>query len=100
MFSSSTLVLLVTALTCVWAQDFLEERKITKKSKAKPQVANIHDGQGKKMNENISFAVSSSSFCYSIISRLKRFCVFSFILIDKYTTEPKMNKPKLVHVLL
>lgn len=100
MFSSSTLVLLVTALTCVWAQDLLEERKITKKSKAKPQVANIHDGQGKKMNENISFAVSSSSFCYSIISRLKRFCVFSFILIDKYTTEPKMNKPKLVHVLL
>ena len=51
MFPSLTSVLLVTALTSVWAQDFYEERKTNKKSKAKPQAANIHDGQGKKINE-------------------------------------------------
>lgn len=56
MFSTSTLVLLVTALACVYAQDVIEERKIYKKSKIKPQAANIHDGQGKTMYENISLA--------------------------------------------
>lgn len=61
MLSTSTLVLLVTALACVCAQGVTEERKIYKKSKIKP-LANIHDGQGKKMNENISFALNVSSF--------------------------------------
>lgn len=51
MFSPSTLVLLVTALTFVWAQDFFNERKINTMSSI--QLANIHDGQGKKMNQNI-----------------------------------------------
>ncbi len=50
MFPSFTSVLLVTALTGVWAQDYYEERKTNKKSRAKPLAANIHDGQGKKMN--------------------------------------------------
>lgn len=53
MFLSSTSVLLVTALTCIWAQEFYEERKTNKRSRAKPVAANIHDGQGKTMNENM-----------------------------------------------
>lgn len=55
MLSTSTLVLLVTALACVCAQDVTEEGRIYKKSKIKPLLSNIHDGQGKKMNENISY---------------------------------------------
>lgn len=43
-------VLLVTALTTVWAQDFYEEKKISKKYRTKPLVSNIHDGQGKNVN--------------------------------------------------
>lgn len=51
MFPSFTSVLLVTALTGVWAQDLNEERKINKKSRAKSLAANIQERQGKKMNE-------------------------------------------------
>lgn len=54
MLPSFTSVLLVTALTSVWAQDTYEERKTNKKSKAKPLAANVHDGQGEKMNEKIN----------------------------------------------
>lgn len=56
MFPSFMSVLLVTALTSVWAQDFYEERKTNNKARVKPLAANIHDGQGRKintMNENI-----------------------------------------------
>lgn len=60
MCPSFKLVLLVTALTCVWTQDLYEERKTNKKSRAKPVAANINNGQGKienKMNKqnNSSF---------------------------------------------
>lgn len=51
MFPSFTSVLLVTALTSVWAQDLNEERKTNKKSRAKSLAANIQERQGKKMNE-------------------------------------------------
>ncbi|KAM6955359.1 collagen, type XXVIII, alpha 2a [Lycodopsis pacificus] len=45
MLLSSTLVLLVTALTSVWAQDSYEMRKNSKKSRPKHLAASIDDGQ-------------------------------------------------------
>ncbi|XP_029315236.1 LOW QUALITY PROTEIN: collagen, type XXVIII, alpha 2a [Cottoperca gobio] len=63
MFSSSSLVLLVTSLTIIWAQDFNEERKTNKKSRAKPLVANIHDGQAildEDCSLELSFLLDSS----------------------------------------
>ncbi len=54
MFPSLMSVLLVTALTRVWAQDFYEERKSSKKSKVKPLRANTDDGQGKKTHDRHS----------------------------------------------
>lgn len=48
MWSYSALVLLVTALTCVSAQDFFEGN-IVKKPKNK--LVAIQDGKGKKMYE-------------------------------------------------
>ncbi|KAL6100789.1 uncharacterized protein ACO6RY_07850 [Pungitius sinensis] len=56
-------VLLVTALTSVWAQDFYEERKISKKYRTKPLVANIHDGQAildEDCSLELSFLLDSS----------------------------------------
>uniref|UniRef100_A0A8C9Y988 Collagen alpha-1(XXVIII) chain n=1 Tax=Sander lucioperca TaxID=283035 RepID=A0A8C9Y988_SANLU len=41
MFPSSTLVLLVTALTSIWAQEFYEERKTNIKSRSKPLASFI-----------------------------------------------------------
>ncbi|KAM9346835.1 collagen, type XXVIII, alpha 2a [Symphorus nematophorus] len=63
MFPSLTSVLLVTALTSVWAQDFYEERKTNKKSRIKPQAANIHDGQAildEDCGLELSFLLDSS----------------------------------------
>ncbi|XP_058479011.1 collagen, type XXVIII, alpha 2a [Solea solea] len=58
-----TSVLFVTALTSVWAQDFYEERKTYKKSRAKPLAANIHDGQAiidEDCSLELSFLLDSS----------------------------------------
>ena len=63
MFLSSTSVLLVTALTSIWAQEFYEERKPNKRSRAKPVAANIHDGQGKTMNENMFILIPIVFWC-------------------------------------
>ncbi|XP_034741436.1 collagen, type XXVIII, alpha 2a isoform X3 [Etheostoma cragini] len=63
MFPSSTLVLLVTALTSVWAQEFYEERKTEIKSRSKPLAANIHNGQailGEDCSLELSFLLDSS----------------------------------------
>ncbi|XP_041807001.1 collagen, type XXVIII, alpha 2a [Chelmon rostratus] len=63
MLPSFTSVLLVTALTSVWAQDTYEERKTNKKSKAKPLAANIHDGQAildEDCSLELSFLLDSS----------------------------------------
>ncbi|XP_077947225.1 collagen, type XXVIII, alpha 2a isoform X1 [Gasterosteus aculeatus] len=56
-------VLLVTALTTVWAQDFYEEKKISKKYRTKPLVSNIHDGQAildEDCSLELSFLLDSS----------------------------------------
>lgn len=58
MFQHLKSVLLVTALASVWAQDFYDERKTSKKFRSKPLSANIHDGQGKTDNlseTNVTF---------------------------------------------
>lgn len=73
--STHTLVLLVTALACVCAQDVTEERKIYRKSKIKPLAANIHDGQGKKMNGNISFAGNVPSFLLHVLYLVFECCL-------------------------
>lgn len=48
-----TSVLLVAVLSGVWAQDFYEDRKTIQKPRAKLLPANIHNGQGRKINEYI-----------------------------------------------
>ncbi|XP_029981006.1 collagen, type XXVIII, alpha 2a [Sphaeramia orbicularis] len=63
MFHSIMLVLLVTALTHVWTQDFYEDRRSHKKSRAKPLSANIHDGQAivdEDCSLELSFLLDSS----------------------------------------
>lgn len=50
MWSYSALVLTVTALTCVSAQDFFEGN-IVKKPKNKLVAINIQDGKGKRIHE-------------------------------------------------
>ncbi|KAM6979211.1 collagen, type XXVIII, alpha 2a [Tautogolabrus adspersus] len=58
-----TSVLLVTALTSVFAQDYYEDRQSIKKSRAKPLVANIHDGQAildEDCSLELSFLLDSS----------------------------------------
>uniref|UniRef100_A0A8C3AW68 Collagen alpha-1(XXVIII) chain n=1 Tax=Cyclopterus lumpus TaxID=8103 RepID=A0A8C3AW68_CYCLU len=63
MFLSSTLVLLVTALTSIWAQDIHKEKKISKKFRAKQLAANIHDGQAildEDCGLELSFLLDSS----------------------------------------
>nr|XP_033474208.1 collagen, type XXVIII, alpha 2a isoform X1 [Epinephelus lanceolatus] len=63
MFPSSTLVLLVTALTSIWAQDLYQERKSNKKFRVKLQAANIHDGQAildEDCSLELSFLLDSS----------------------------------------
>ncbi|XP_063743053.1 collagen, type XXVIII, alpha 2a [Eleginops maclovinus] len=85
MFPYSKLVLLVTALTYGWAQDFHGERKTNKKSRAKPLSANIHDGQAILDDDctlEISFLLDSSEsakdnheqekqFTMNMVDRLK-----------------------------
>ena len=80
MFPSFTSVLLVTALTSVWAQDHYEERKTPKKSRGKPLAANIHDGQGKKINEKqyIQSFWSSLYCCDTSLSLLGGLFVYVF----------------------
>ncbi|KAM8748351.1 collagen, type XXVIII, alpha 2a [Acanthopagrus schlegelii] len=63
MFPSFTSVLLVTALTGVWAQDLNEERKINKKSRAKSLAANIQERQAiidEDCSLELSFLLDSS----------------------------------------
>ncbi|XP_068428785.1 collagen, type XXVIII, alpha 2a [Clinocottus analis] len=63
MFLSSTLVLLVTALTSIWAEDVHKEKRISKKSRDKHPAANIHDGQvilDEDCGLEISFLLDSS----------------------------------------
>ncbi|KAA8588171.1 hypothetical protein FQN60_001365 [Etheostoma spectabile] len=63
MFPSSTLVLLLTALTSVWAQEFYEEKKTDIKSRSNPLVANTHNGQailGEDCSLELSFLLDSS----------------------------------------
>ncbi|XP_040912371.1 collagen, type XXVIII, alpha 2a [Toxotes jaculatrix] len=57
MFLNFKSVLLVTALTFVWAQDFYEEKKTNKRLRAKPLAANIHDGQA-LLDEDCSLELS------------------------------------------
>ncbi|TNN64422.1 Collagen alpha-1(XXVIII) chain [Liparis tanakae] len=63
MFISSTLVLLVTALTSIWAQDIHKEKKSSKKFRAKQVAENIHDGQAildEDCGLELSFLLDSS----------------------------------------
>ncbi|XP_045909933.1 collagen, type XXVIII, alpha 2a [Micropterus dolomieu] len=63
MFPSFTSVLLVTTLTSVWAQEFYEETKTNKKSRAKLVAANIRDGQAildEDCSLELSFLLDSS----------------------------------------
>ncbi|XP_056283164.1 collagen, type XXVIII, alpha 2a [Pseudoliparis swirei] len=63
MFISSTLVLLVTALTSIWAQDIHKEKKISKKFRGKQLAENIHDGQAildEDCGLELSFLLDSS----------------------------------------
>ncbi|XP_060910387.1 collagen, type XXVIII, alpha 2a isoform X1 [Labrus mixtus] len=63
MLPSFTSVLLVTALTSVFAQDFYEDRKSNKNPRAKSLVGNIHDGQAildEHCSLELSFLLDSS----------------------------------------
>ncbi|XP_019110757.2 collagen, type XXVIII, alpha 2a isoform X1 [Larimichthys crocea] len=63
MLPSVTSVLLVTALTSVWAQDLYDERKTNKKSRVRPVAANLHDGQAildEDCGLELSFLLDSS----------------------------------------
>uniref|UniRef100_A0A3Q3FRS5 Collagen alpha-1(XXVIII) chain n=1 Tax=Labrus bergylta TaxID=56723 RepID=A0A3Q3FRS5_9LABR len=63
MLPSFTSVLLVTALTSAFAQDFYEDRKSNKNPRAKPLVGNIHDGQAildEDCSLELSFLLDSS----------------------------------------
>ncbi|KAG8000680.1 Bardet-Biedl syndrome 5 protein-like protein [Nibea albiflora] len=63
MLPSFTSVLLVTALTSVWAQDLYEDRKTNKKLRVRPVAANLHDGQAildEDCGLELSFLLDSS----------------------------------------
>ncbi|XP_037644766.1 collagen, type XXVIII, alpha 2a [Sebastes umbrosus] len=78
MLPSSTLVLLVTALTSVWAQEVKEERKTNRKSRAKLLAANIHDGQAildKDCSLELSFLLDSSESAKDNHEQEKQFTV-------------------------
>lgn len=78
MFSSFTSVLLVTALSSVWAQDFYDERKTYKKSRVKPLAASIHDGQAildEDCNLELSFLLDSSESAKDNHEQEKRFAM-------------------------
>lgn len=63
MWSYSALVLLVTALTRVSAQDFFEGN-IVKKDKSKLVAINIQDAKGKKIYElKVMFLLMHSAPC-------------------------------------
>lgn len=57
MLRHSTLVLLLTALTSVWAQDYSEDRRTSKRPRPKHLAANIHNGQGRTVVKT-SFLIS------------------------------------------
>lgn len=92
MFPSFTSVLLVTALTGVWTQDFYDERKTNKKSRAKPQAANIHDGQGK------IYSHTKNGLLQGIHHDAAQFytqSMLSFILLNQPITAPTNYKTEL-----
>ncbi|KAM8856394.1 collagen, type XXVIII, alpha 2a isoform 1-T2 [Spinachia spinachia] len=71
-------VLLVTAWTSVWAQDFYEERKISKKYRTKPLAANIHDGEAildEDCSLELSFLLDSSESAKDNHEQEKQFTV-------------------------
>ncbi|KAK1902681.1 Collagen alpha-1(XXVIII) chain [Dissostichus eleginoides] len=77
------LVLLVTALTCVWAQNLYEERKTNKKSRAKPVAANIHNGQAildEDCSLELSFLLDSSESAKDNHEQEKQ---FSMNMVDR-----------------
>ncbi|KAI9530457.1 hypothetical protein NQZ68_004475 [Dissostichus eleginoides] len=83
MFPSFKLVLLVTALTCVWAQNLYEERKTNKKSRAKPVAANIHNGQAildEDCSLELSFLLDSSESAKDNHEQEKQ---FSMNMVDR-----------------
>ncbi|KAL3056507.1 hypothetical protein OYC64_019069 [Pagothenia borchgrevinki] len=83
MFPSFKLVLLVTALTCVWAQDLYEERKTNKKSRAKLVAANIHNGQAildEDCSLELSFLLDSSESAKDNHEQEKQ---FSMNMVDR-----------------
>ncbi|KAF3843042.1 hypothetical protein F7725_001891, partial [Dissostichus mawsoni] len=83
MFPSFKLVLLVTALTCVWAQNLYEERKTNKKSRAKPVAANIHNGQAildEDCSLELSFLLDSSESAKDNHKQEKQ---FSMNMVDR-----------------
>uniref|UniRef100_A0A668B022 Collagen alpha-1(XXVIII) chain n=1 Tax=Myripristis murdjan TaxID=586833 RepID=A0A668B022_9TELE len=77
MLPSIVLVLLVTALTCVCAQEYYERRKLNK-AKAKPVAANIHDGQAildEDCSLELSFLLDSSESAKENHEQEKQFAI-------------------------
>uniref|UniRef100_A0A3B3WBY7 Collagen alpha-1(XXVIII) chain n=1 Tax=Poecilia mexicana TaxID=48701 RepID=A0A3B3WBY7_9TELE len=78
MLSCFTSVLLVTSISSVWAQDFTEERKMYKKSRARPVAASIHDGQAildEDCSLELSFLLDSSESAKDNHEQEKRFAM-------------------------
>ncbi|XP_005799450.1 collagen alpha-1(XXVIII) chain-like [Xiphophorus maculatus] len=73
-----TSVLLVTSISSVWAQDFTEERKTYKKTRARPVAASIHDGQAildEDCSLELSFLLDSSESAKDNHEQEKRFAM-------------------------
>uniref|UniRef100_A0A3B3VYH8 Collagen alpha-1(XXVIII) chain n=1 Tax=Poecilia latipinna TaxID=48699 RepID=A0A3B3VYH8_9TELE len=78
MLSCFTSVLLVTSISSIWAQDFTEERKMYKKSRARPVAASIHDGQAildEDCSLDLSFLLDSSESAKDNHEQEKRFAM-------------------------
>ncbi|XP_061579532.1 collagen, type XXVIII, alpha 2a [Cololabis saira] len=78
MFPCIFLVLLVTSVSSIWAQDLYEERKTYKKAKARPLAASIHDGQAildEDCSLELSFLLDSSESAKDNHEQEKRFAM-------------------------
>uniref|UniRef100_A0A3Q1IWW3 Collagen alpha-1(XXVIII) chain n=1 Tax=Anabas testudineus TaxID=64144 RepID=A0A3Q1IWW3_ANATE len=72
------LVLLITALASVWAQDFYEDRKTIKNSKVKPLTASIYNGQAildEDCSLELSFLLDSSESAKDNHEQEKQFVI-------------------------
>ncbi|MEQ2187811.1 hypothetical protein GOODEAATRI_008450, partial [Goodea atripinnis] len=73
-----TSVLLVTSMSSAWAQDFNEERKTYKKSRARLGASSIHDGQAildEDCSLELSFLLDSSETAKDNHEQEKRFAM-------------------------